>query len=127
MTAFLPWCIFAMMPMAVDAFNWVSEQLFDGLGLVNACEMQSYLLPNPCRKFLMRRKPPIAAAYPHIFHDLDEKQRKAARAFLSQSVEESPGCARERVFNLDAAKLLYVPLFTLTVSQPCRCRHIDNC
>lgn len=51
-----------------------------------------------------------AIAYPRIFEDLDEEHVRAAHRHLSKPPRPmtSPNARPARLFNLDAAKLLYV-------------------
>lgn len=43
-----------------------------------------------------------------MFNELSDEQIAAARSALARPIEDAPSSSHKRVFNLDAAKLLYV-------------------
>ena len=43
-----------------------------------------------------------------MFEELTKEQIKAAKGHLHENIENSPGTQYNRIFNLDASKLLYV-------------------
>lgn len=104
MTILLPWCIFANNPFVIENFNNLSKKFFNGFGLVNCCKRP--FRRRPC--YLNSLISSLRTAYPTMFTELSKEQVDAGREVLRQDVRDSPSTPHKRIFNLDAAKLLYV-------------------
>ena len=69
----------------------------------------------------------VNSANPQLFKSMTAAQADAAKAFLSRDIAKSKDSDSTRYFNLDAAKLLYVPAYLMIdVLLPRRDLHGDT-